>query len=125
MQHRSPNRNDHHDALFSCPLIHDLAHDLGNLGPRRRRHPLAFHLAFGALARLYGSANRIDLEFADRHVWDGIVARYNHGAAQHPHGEPIEAVGIPLLVDTYRHVRDHLTDDEILRLKLERLRGSE
>ena len=41
MNHRSPNRHDHLDALFSSPLIHDLAHDLGNLGPRRRRHPLA------------------------------------------------------------------------------------
>lgn len=120
MRHRSPNRTDHLDALFASPLIHDLAHDLGNLGPRQRRHPLAFHLAFGALARLYGSANRIDLEFADRDHWNSIVDRYNHGAAQHPHGQPLHATGIPLLVDTYRHVRDHLTHDDVLPELLDR-----
>ena len=62
----------------------------------------------------------MDLEFADRTVWDSIVHRYNQTATTHPHGEPIRAVGIPLPVDTYRHVRDHLTDDDVLPELLDR-----
>lgn len=106
-----PHHTTRLEALFACPLIHDLAADIGNLGPRRRRHPIALHLAYGALARLYGSANRLDAELTHRTNWDQIVALYNQGAAAHPHGEPLAAVGVPITADTYRHLRDHLTTD--------------
>jgi hypothetical protein len=111
-RHRQPTRNDRLDALFACPLIHDIAHDLGRLGRRSRRHPIALHLAWGAMARLYGSANRLQSEVRQRPTWAAIVDRYNTGAATHPHGIELRAVGVPLITDTYRHLRDHLTHDD-------------
>lgn len=116
---RQPHHTTRLEALFTCPFIHDLAHDIGNLGPRRRRHPVALHLAYGALARLYGSANRLDAELAHRANWDQIVTVYNTGAANHPHGIPLAAIGVPITADTYRHFRDRLCDTEHLDTFLE------
>jgi hypothetical protein len=116
---RPPHHTARLEALFACPLIHDIAHDIGNLGPRARRHPIAFHLAWGAMARLYGSGNRLDAELAHRANWNQIADLYNANTANHPHFAPLNTVGVPLVADTYRHVRDHLTNDEHLDLLLE------
>jgi hypothetical protein len=112
-RHQTTTRDDRLDALFACPLIHDLAHDLGNLTRRPRRHPVAFHLAFGAMSRLYGSANRASAELANPTTWTSVRDRYNTGAGQHPNGRRLEA-NQPLHADTYRHFRDHLTRDDNL-----------
>ena len=102
------------DALFACPLIHDLAADVGPLSRRPRRHPVALHLAFGAMARLYHSGQRLDAELAHGATWDRVVERYNKGAALHPLGIEIDPNTRVLTTDTYRHVRRWLTTDENL-----------
>jgi len=113
-RHRPASHSARLDALFSCPLIHDIAHDLGPLTHRNRRHPLAMHLAFGAMSRLWHSGNRLDAELASGDSWGWIVERYNKGAALHPFGEEIDTNAPILLADTYRHVRDRLVRDENL-----------
>lgn len=95
-------------------MIHDLAHDVGNLTHRSRRHPVALHIAFGAMARLYRSAHRLDAELVHQTFWDQIVERYNKGAARHPFGVEVDPHAHPLTSDTYRHVRDWLTVDDHL-----------
>lgn len=115
-RHRPPRRDDQLDALFASPLIHRIAADIRPHAGRTRRHPIALHLAFGAMARLWRSANRVDAELSHRTTWDAIVERYNAGAATHPEGEPLRAVGVPLTSDTYRHARDRLTHDDTLAL---------
>lgn len=109
-----PSRSVQLDALFACPLIHDLAHDVGNLTRRPRHHPVALHLAYGALARLYRSAHRLDAEIAHEGFWLQIVERYNKGAALHPFGVEVDSHAPSLTSDTYRHVRDWLTIDDHL-----------
>jgi len=113
-RYRPPSRSDQLDALFACPLIHDIAHDLEGLGRRKRHHPIAMHLAFGAMARLYHSSNRLDAELLSGDTWNQIVDRYNQGAALHQYGVPMHAVTPVLLTDTYRHVRDVLARGDIL-----------
>lgn len=54
-RHHPLARDAHIHALLSCPLIHDLGGDLDAHRRRAPAHPLALHLAYGALARLYGS----------------------------------------------------------------------
>ena len=117
-RHRPPTRSAQLDALFACPLIHDLAADLGGLTHRNRRHPVALHLAFGAMSRLYRSGNRLDAELASRAEWDSVIERYNKGAALHPDGVEINPASPVLLADTYRHVRDHLATEEHLEVLL-------
>lgn len=117
---KPPPRGEYLDAMFSCPLIHDLAADLTDLNWRKRRLPLAMHLAWGALARMCGSANRLDAELHDRYLWDSIVDRYQTGAETHAAGIRIARHNVaPLTSDTYRHVRDRLVDDEHLTVLLE------
>lgn len=113
-RHRPPQRSEQLDALFASPLIHDVAHSISPVGRRRRRHPIALHLAFGAMARLWGSANRLDAEIANRHTWQAIVDRYNTAASAHPNGTPLAAIGVPLTSDTYRHAREALVQDDVL-----------
>ncbi len=113
-RHRPPTRNSQLDALFACPLIHDMAADIGTLGTHPRRHPVAFHLAFGAMVRLFGSGNRLDAELAHQETWDRVVEAYNKGAALHPAGVEVAPTAPPLLSDTHRHVRNRLTRDEYL-----------
>lgn len=72
------------------------------------------HLAFGAMARLYRSSNRLDAELLSGDTWASIVERYNKGAALHPLGVEMNPYALPLLADTYRHVREHLCEDENL-----------
>ena len=115
-RHRPPSVADQLDALFACPLIYDLGGDLEALNRRNRRHPLAMHLAFGAMARLYRSANRLDAELLSGDTWERVVERYNKGAASHPRGVAMDPNAPVLLADTYRHVRDHLCHDEDLDL---------
>ena len=115
-RHRPPSVADQLDALFACPLIYDLGGDLEALNRRNRRHPLAMHLAFGAMARLYRSANRLDAELLSGDTWERVVERYNKGAASHPRGVAMDPNAPVLLADTYRHVRDHLCHDENLDL---------
>ncbi|WP_334144990.1 hypothetical protein, partial [Rhabdothermincola sp.] len=81
--------------------------------------PLALHLAWGAMARLWGSANRLDTELAHHPTWAAVTERYNTGAATHPAGAPLGAVGSALTSDTYRHARDWLTGDEPLAALVE------
>jgi hypothetical protein len=110
-RHRPPQRDEQLDALFACPLIHDLAADINPVGPRTRRHPTALHLAFGAMSRLYGSGNRLDGELAHPRTWSAVVDRYNTAADAHPRGVPLEATGVRITSDTYRHFRDTLISD--------------
>ena len=113
-RHRPPSVAEQLDALFASPLIHDLAAEFEDLGRRTRRHPLAMHLAYGAMARIYRSANRLDAELLSGDTWQRVLERYNEGAARHPRGVVMTPTTPPLLADTYRHVRDHLTQDENL-----------
>lgn len=111
MRRPTPRRHEHLDALFACPLIHDLAADLGNLTQKPRRHPIALHLAFAAMCRLYRSANHLDNELTDPHLWVAVATRYNHTAHTLPHATPLTDTTTTLTVDAHRHVRDHLTHD--------------
>ena len=113
-RHRPPSVSTQLDALFACPLIHDLAADLDGLNRRKRNHPLAMHLAFGAMARLYRSGNRLDAEMLCGYNWARVAERYNKGGALHPSGVEMNSKTPVLLADTYRHVRDLLTRDEHL-----------
>lgn len=115
-RHHPPSVLEQLDALFASPLIHDLAAELEGLSRRTRRHPLAMHLAYGAMARIYHSANRLDAELLNGDTWQRVLERYNEGAAHHPSGVVMKATTPPLLADTYRHVRDHLTNDENLEI---------
>lgn len=101
-------------AVLAAPLIHDIAADLdlGRPHGRRRRHPIALHLAWAALSRLYGSANRLDAELAHPDAWGAFVDTYNTAAANHPHGQPCPPHTPPLTADTHRHLRDRLTTDD-------------
>lgn len=119
MRHRPPTRSQMLDALFVAPILHEIAHDLSDVGRRRRKHPLALHLAFGAMARLFGSANRLDAELAEPTTWEAILLRYNEGAERHRFGVRADDHARPLLADTYRHVRDHLTSPATLEDLLE------
>jgi hypothetical protein len=121
MRHRPPTRAERLDALFACPLIHDLALSLPPLSRRTRRHPLALHLAWGAMARMLGSANRLDAELAEPGFWTEVVRRYNHTAQALPNGQVLDAIGVPLTSDTYRHVRAHLVRDDVMDELLEAL----
>ena len=114
-RHRPPTRSAQLEAIFACPLIHDIAADLDELSRRTRRHPLAMHLAFGAMSRLYHSGNRLDAELLSGDTWAWVVERYNKGAALHPKGVEMSPHTPVLLADTYRHVRDLLTADDNLR----------
>lgn len=113
-RHRPPSVSAQLDALFACSLIHDIAADLAGLNRRKRNHPLAMHLAFGAMARLYRSGNRLDAEMLCGDNWARVVERYNKGAALHPSGVEMSPNAPVLLADTYRHVRDLLARDEHL-----------
>lgn len=109
VRHRPPRRAEQVDALLHAPLLHQLTDDLADRFPRRRRHPLALYLAFGALARLYGSGNRLDAELEQTDLWHRITTAYTtatgHGLA--PHLPPVTS-------DTYRHFRDRLTAPDTL-----------
>jgi len=107
-RHHAPTRAAQLAALFAAPLIHDIAARLEL--QRRGRHPIALHLAWGALARLYRSANRLDAELAHPGAWAELVARYNAGAAAHPDGRVVPDHVPRLTADTYRHFRDYLCD---------------
>ena len=119
VRHRPPTRSHQLDALFACPLIHDIAADVSPVGLRSRRHPVAFHLAFGAMVRLFGSGNRLDAELAHAETWNQVVERYNRGAVLHLTGVPMDANAPPLLSDTYRHVRRHLTSEDLMETLLD------
>lgn len=122
-RHRPPARERQVDALFASSLIHDLAADLDDAltagTGQPRRHPLALHLAWGALARLWHSANRLDAELAQPGAWARLVAAYNQGAAEHGGAFATERAR-PITADTYRHVRDRLTQPGTLEFLLER-----
>jgi len=115
----SPARRARVAALLTCPLIHQLAADLTDHPRRAPTHPLALHLAYGALARLWGSANTLDADLAAPGAWADLLARYNHAARSHPTGEPAHPSAPPLTADTYRHARAHLTRPDTLEALLE------
>lgn len=117
-RHRPPTRTTQIDALFACPLIHDLA----AVVPERRvgrttRHPLAMHLAWAALARAVGSGNRLDAEIPG--MWERLVDRYNTGAAHHTEGVPAAEHLDRLYADTHRHTRDRFCEPDTLELLCE------
>ena len=115
-RYRPPAVAEQLEALFACPLIHDLAAELSDLTRRTRRHPLAMHLAYGAMARVYRSSNRLDAELLSGDTWAHVVELYNKGAARHPLGVEMDPNAPVLLADTYRHVREHLTSEENLEV---------
>lgn len=99
-------------AILSCPLIHDLADDIAGHERRRRRHPLALHLAFGALARLWGSANGLDAAVLTG-TWQTVLEHFNAAAAARG-SRTVAPYLPPLTSDTYRHARKLLTSDGVL-----------
>lgn len=99
-------------AVLQWPGLHDIAASLPTRRTGRpRQHPLAMHLAWGALARIHGSGNSVDIETSDPETWHRYVTAYNATAAAHPHGEPVDEQCARLTSHTYRHVRDFLTAD--------------
>ena len=96
-RHHPLARDAHIHALLSCPLIHDLGGDLDAHRRRAPAHPLALHLAYGALARLYGSAHRLDADLAAG-GWRALRDAYNprrmgrprprRAPPRHPHRRP-------------------------------------
>jgi hypothetical protein len=118
-RHRPPTRSTWLAALFTCPLVHDLAADIDDPAALHRQHPLALHLAWAAMARLWGSSNRLDAELGDRFAWAEVVDRYNAGAHEHPLGHPVPRNAAPLTSDAYRHVRTHLSRPDVLDAVLE------
>lgn len=112
---RQLSRPEASEAILSWPYLHDLAHALPSQRVGRpRRHPLALHLAWGALARVHGSGNRLDVETTNRATWRRYVEIYNAAAAAHPHGEPVDPWCERLTAHTYRHTRELLCSDEHL-----------
>ena len=100
------------DALFAAPTLHQLAADLQPLAGRARRHPLGMHLAYAAMARLFGSANRLDAALTSG-SWPRIVERYNRGVAEH--GGPRCGPHLPpLTAKLHRYARDWLSCDDVL-----------
>lgn len=106
--HRPPRRDEQLDALLACPLIHGLAEDIAEHVTRARRHPIALHLAYGAMSRLWHSGNRLDAELAHAAYWNSVTERYNRGATD-ADGELLHHVNPPLTAHTYRHARELLT----------------
>lgn len=102
-------------AVLSWPRLHDIAAAIpAQRTGRPRRHPIALHLAWGALSRIHGAGNRLDIETADRATWSRYVDIYNRSAMQHPLGETADPHCERLTSHTYRHARDHLVTDEHL-----------
>lgn len=117
-RHRPLTRHQLVDAVLRAPQIHDLGAHLEPLQPRRRRHPLALHLAWGAMARAWRSANRLDAAVTNG-SWRRMIDTYNEVATAR--GERTVGPFLPPLTsDTYRHARNLLTDDLVLPKLLDR-----
>lgn len=100
------------DAIVRCPLIHrmgDAASD-SEVG-RPRLHPLAAHLAFSALIRVWRSGARVDAELPG--VWPAIVTGFNETASELD-TEPLEPRAQPIAWHHYRRGRDRLINDDNL-----------
>jgi hypothetical protein len=109
---RQLSRPEACEAVLSWPYLHDLAHALeAQRVGRPRQHPLALHLAWGALARVHGSGNRLDVETTNRATWRRYIDIYNRAARAHPHGQPVDRWCERLTSHTYRHTRDLLCAD--------------
>ncbi|CAN5633715.1 hypothetical protein BH10ACT3_BH10ACT3_05030 [soil metagenome] len=112
---RQLSRPEAATAVLSWKHLHDIAAAIPTQRTGRpRHHPLALHLAWGALARIHGAGNRLDIETADRPTWHHYLATYNHVAATHPLGETVDPDCERLTSNTYRHIRDTLVSDEHL-----------
>jgi hypothetical protein len=111
-RHPTPTRSAQIEALLSGPLIFDIAARLDEIPRRKRRnHPTALHLAYGALARLHHSQNRLDAELATTSAWHHLLEIYNTGAAAHPAGESVPPRYRKLTTDSYRSFRNWICDD--------------
>ena len=120
IRHRPPTRLTQIDAVLASPLIHCLAAAVPERkAGRPTRHPLALHLGWAAIARGFGSGNRLDAELASGDMWGHIVERYNTNAAQHPHGVTVDASIDRLYADTHRHTRDRFCETDTLGLLCE------
>ena len=98
------------EAVFDSPLIWDIASDVGDrIEGRRRRYPLSLHLAYGALSRVYRSANRLDSEIIDGDLWTTIRRLHNERSDQ-----TIQPFAPKLTADSYRYARDYLCSHEVL-----------
>lgn len=112
---RQLSRPEASEAVLRWSRLHDIAAALpAQRTGRPRQHPLALHLAWGALARIHGAGNRLDIETANRATWHRYLDAYNATAAAHPLGETVDPYCERLTSDTYRHVRDTLVADEHL-----------
>jgi len=120
-RHLPPTFSQDVNDVLAGPLIHKLAADLAGHFMRRRRHPLAMHLGYLALQRSIGSGNRLDAELGAGGAWPRIVAAYNQGTTSFGDGRTIGAHLPPLTADTFRHVRNTLTDDSCLPRLLDSL----
>lgn len=110
-RHRPPTLDAQVQAVFESPLIWDIADMVGDRREgRRRRHPLAMHLAYGALARVYGSANRVDAEILGGQLWFELGAAYNRMSD----GDRLAPYGPKLTADSYRFARDYLCSEQVM-----------
>lgn len=112
---RQLSRPEAATAVLSWPHLHYIAAAIPEQRTGRpRQHPIALHLAWGALARIHGAGNRLDIETADPATWSRYVDIYNRSAAAHPLGETASPHCERLTSHTYRHVRDTLVTDDNL-----------
>lgn len=101
------------DAIVRCPLIHRMGDAAtGSEVGRPRLHPLAAHLAFSALIRVWRSGARVDAELPG--VWPAFVAGFND-TAELLGTEPIGVRAQPIAWHHYRRGRDRLINDDNLQ----------
>jgi len=112
----APPRSARIEAVMASPLIWQIASDLPDqdIG-RPRRHPLAVHLAFGALARVYGSVRKLESDIIHGDLWPTIRTLYQ----QHSGGDTLPPFAPKLTVDAYKRSRQYLSGDDTFDLVVE------
>lgn len=103
---------DQLDAIVACPLIHRIGDAVAEPAVGRpRKHPIAAHLAFAALIRVWRSGARLDVELPA--WWPRFIDGFNTAAATYD-TEPIAESAPPISWHHYRRARDLLSDDTTL-----------
>lgn len=108
---------DQVDAIVRCPLIHRMGNAISESQVGRPRlHPLAAHLGFGALIRVWRSGARLDAELPT--MWPAFVAGFND-TAEELGTEPIGPRAEPIAWHHYRRGRDRMIQNDNLGLVAE------
>jgi hypothetical protein len=112
----APTRTARVEAVFASPLIWQIASDLPDqeIG-RPRRHPIALHLAFGALARIYGSVRKLEADIVHGDLWPSIRDLYR----THSGGDVLQPFAPKLTNDAYKRSRQYLCNDDNFDLFVE------